>query len=331
MRLTSPDTLHALMHQRGLSLGELARHAGCSKGFVSHLLSGRRSSCTSVLARRLAAALDVPLDLLFQPYDTVPMQERTMTRSISRLTLVLALLCALSLVAPAGASVRSAPPQGPAASQVQRWPDEGHGSGRHHKRKWHWHKACKAIKKKLHRTGHHRKARHYSCQHAVRRHIHRKDLHGHRAQRLARGGIDLERIDFVYQFCPQHVNDCKINTWGPGGYVIRMDGVAYRDGRSGRIWVYDGPRGTPNGHLDCDIGDTTMIDVSQDDAGDWCWTTDDSDLSGPPPYRSLALRFNMRYRVKVSVGFFGASRVFDFQGFLAYNGKQWQNTPDGMW
>ena len=331
MRLTSPDTLHALIRQRRLSLAHVARRAGCSKGFVSHLLSGRRSSCSPDLARRIAVALDVPLDLLFQPYAPATTQEKTMTISVSRLTLVIALLSALLLVAPADALPRSAPTQGETVSQADRWPAEGHGSVKRHPRKWHWHKACKAIKKKLHRIGHHQQARRYSCKHTVRKRIHRKDLHGHRAQRLARGGIDLERIDFTYQFCPQHVNDCTINTWGPGGYVIRMDGVAYRDGNSGRIWVYDGPGGTPNGYLDCDIGDTTMIDVSQDDTGDWCWTTDDSDLSGPPPYMSLALQFNMRYRVEVSVGFFGASKVFDFEGFLAYNGTTWQNTPNGMW
>jgi len=331
MRLTSPATLRALICQRRLSLAHVARRAGCSKGFVSHLLSGRRSSCTPALAQRIAAALDVPLDLLFQPYEPAPTQETTMIRSASRLTLVIAMLCALVLVAPPQASARPTPPQGRVASQVERWPAEGQSAGKRHVRTWHWHKACKAIKKKLHRIGHHQQARRYSCRHAVRKHIHRKDLRGHRARELARGGIDLERIDFVYQFCPQHVNDCTINTWGPGGYVVRMEGVAYRDGNSGRIWVYDGPDGTPNGHLDCDIGDTTMIDVSQDDPGDWCWTTDDSDPSGPPPYRSLALRFNMTYRIDVSVGFFGASRVFDFEAYLAYNGKKWQNTPDGMW
>lgn len=65
MRLTSAETLRALMNQRGMSLGRLARYAGCSKSFISHLLSGRRRTCTPQLADRIAEALEVPLELLF--------------------------------------------------------------------------------------------------------------------------------------------------------------------------------------------------------------------------------------------------------------------------
>lgn len=67
MRLTSPDTLRALMAQRGFSMDRLARYAGCSKGMVSHLTSGRKRSCTPQLATNIAEALDVPLELLFVP------------------------------------------------------------------------------------------------------------------------------------------------------------------------------------------------------------------------------------------------------------------------
>lgn len=65
MRLRSPDTLRALMKQSSLSLGDLAELAGCSKGFISHLLSGRRSSCKPELAGRIAMALHVPTEVLF--------------------------------------------------------------------------------------------------------------------------------------------------------------------------------------------------------------------------------------------------------------------------
>ncbi|OBS01847.1 hypothetical protein A9W98_17840 [Mycobacterium gordonae] len=65
MRLRSPATLRALMEQYGFSLGRLARYADCSKGFISHLLSGRRSSCTPELAARIAEALNVPLEVIF--------------------------------------------------------------------------------------------------------------------------------------------------------------------------------------------------------------------------------------------------------------------------
>lgn len=67
MRLRSPATLRALMEQYDFSLGRLARYAACSKGFISHLLSGRRSSCTPDLATRIAEALNVPIEILFDP------------------------------------------------------------------------------------------------------------------------------------------------------------------------------------------------------------------------------------------------------------------------
>lgn len=67
MRLASPKTLSALMEQRGISMATLARYSGCSKGFVSHLTSGRRTTCTPALAERLAEALAVPVQVLFMP------------------------------------------------------------------------------------------------------------------------------------------------------------------------------------------------------------------------------------------------------------------------
>ncbi len=67
MKLTSRDTLRALMAQRGMGMGTLARYVGCSKGFISHLLSGRRGTCTPLLADRIAEALSVPLSILFVP------------------------------------------------------------------------------------------------------------------------------------------------------------------------------------------------------------------------------------------------------------------------
>lgn len=66
MRLRSPATLRALMEQYEFSLSRLARYADCSKGFISHLLAGRRSSCTAQLAERIAEALNVPTEVLFE-------------------------------------------------------------------------------------------------------------------------------------------------------------------------------------------------------------------------------------------------------------------------
>lgn len=67
MRLQSAGTLSALMKQRGFSMSRLARYAGCSKSFISHLIAGRKTTCTPELAERIAEALEVPLSLLFVP------------------------------------------------------------------------------------------------------------------------------------------------------------------------------------------------------------------------------------------------------------------------
>lgn len=65
MELTSSDTLKALMAQRGFSYERLARYAGCSKSFISHLVRGRKKTCTPQLATRIAEALEVPRAILF--------------------------------------------------------------------------------------------------------------------------------------------------------------------------------------------------------------------------------------------------------------------------
>lgn len=70
MRLNSADTLKALMAQRNYSQERLARYAGCSKGFISHLTGERKKSCSADLAERIAEALDVPLAVLFVPGDS---------------------------------------------------------------------------------------------------------------------------------------------------------------------------------------------------------------------------------------------------------------------
>ncbi|EHB58955.1 helix-turn-helix domain protein [Mycolicibacterium rhodesiae JS60] len=65
MQLQSGDTLRALIRQRGYSMGQVARHAGCSKAFVHGLCSGAKPSCSAQLGRRIAEVLDVPFELLF--------------------------------------------------------------------------------------------------------------------------------------------------------------------------------------------------------------------------------------------------------------------------
>jgi transcriptional regulator with XRE-family HTH domain len=65
MRLTSATTLRALMEQKDVSYADMARAAGRSKGFISHLTSGRRRTCLPEVADRIARRLDVHLELLF--------------------------------------------------------------------------------------------------------------------------------------------------------------------------------------------------------------------------------------------------------------------------
>ncbi|WP_426566422.1 helix-turn-helix domain-containing protein [Angustibacter sp. McL0619] len=67
MKLKSAGLMRELMGPGAcnLSLGELAEMSHCHKSFVSHLLSGRRSSCTPELAERIARSLRVPVTVLF--------------------------------------------------------------------------------------------------------------------------------------------------------------------------------------------------------------------------------------------------------------------------
>ncbi|TWS25393.1 helix-turn-helix transcriptional regulator [Tsukamurella sputi] len=83
MKLTSIETLRALMRQRGFSMQRLARYAGCSKSFIGHLCSGRKTTCTPQLAVRIAEALDVPVDLIFVVYGSADSGRNSRTKRIS--------------------------------------------------------------------------------------------------------------------------------------------------------------------------------------------------------------------------------------------------------
>lgn len=65
MKLTSAEMLAARMKQRGISYQMLAGAAGVSKSFISHLTSGRKSTCTPAVASRIEVTLDVPKGFLF--------------------------------------------------------------------------------------------------------------------------------------------------------------------------------------------------------------------------------------------------------------------------
>lgn len=67
MKLRSAEILVAFMRQKDFSMARLARYADCSKSMVGHLANGHKTSCTVALAQRIAEALDVPIEALFEP------------------------------------------------------------------------------------------------------------------------------------------------------------------------------------------------------------------------------------------------------------------------
>ena len=66
MKLRSAAILIAFMDQKNFSVQRLANYSGCSKSFIGFLRTGHKSSCTEQLAKSIAEALDVPLDVLFE-------------------------------------------------------------------------------------------------------------------------------------------------------------------------------------------------------------------------------------------------------------------------
>lgn len=70
MRLQSTERLRAFVgpeDDKKLSQRQLARYAGVHTSFINHLTSGRRNSCTPLVATRIAEAVGVPLEILFVP------------------------------------------------------------------------------------------------------------------------------------------------------------------------------------------------------------------------------------------------------------------------
>lgn len=66
MRLRSGGALREQMDRQGKSLADVARYAGVSRGFISHLTAGREKTCSPKVAQRIADLLGVGLELLFE-------------------------------------------------------------------------------------------------------------------------------------------------------------------------------------------------------------------------------------------------------------------------
>lgn len=68
MRLHSAERLRAFVGpeaEKKVSQRKLARYVGVHESFINHLTSGRRRSCTPLVAERIAEVVGVPIDILF--------------------------------------------------------------------------------------------------------------------------------------------------------------------------------------------------------------------------------------------------------------------------
>jgi len=61
----SPAALAQAMTYRSYTVRSLADAVGADRSTIGHLRSGRRHSCQPDLAKRIAAAVQMPLDFLF--------------------------------------------------------------------------------------------------------------------------------------------------------------------------------------------------------------------------------------------------------------------------
>jgi transcriptional regulator with XRE-family HTH domain len=69
MKLRSAELLRAFVgpeESKKLSARRLSRTVGVSAGFINHLTAGRKNSCLPETADRIAQALGVPTDVLFE-------------------------------------------------------------------------------------------------------------------------------------------------------------------------------------------------------------------------------------------------------------------------
>lgn len=67
MRLVSGEALRFWMGEKDKSLADLAAAAEVSRGFISHLRAGRKTTCTPRVAVAIVRCLDVPMQVLFVP------------------------------------------------------------------------------------------------------------------------------------------------------------------------------------------------------------------------------------------------------------------------
>lgn len=65
MIVRSPDALAQAMTYRNYSVRKLAEAVGVHRSTIGHLRSGARRNCDPETAKRIAAAVQMPIDFLF--------------------------------------------------------------------------------------------------------------------------------------------------------------------------------------------------------------------------------------------------------------------------
>jgi transcriptional regulator with XRE-family HTH domain len=67
MKLRDPQALREKLKDHHLSGAQVADHAGVSRSFISHMLAGRKKTCSDEVAERIAEVLHIPSTDLFDP------------------------------------------------------------------------------------------------------------------------------------------------------------------------------------------------------------------------------------------------------------------------
>lgn len=73
MKLRTSELLRAFVGPepgKKMSARRLARYADVHPSFIDHLLAGRRKSCEPRTANRIAEALEVPVEVIFEVHES---------------------------------------------------------------------------------------------------------------------------------------------------------------------------------------------------------------------------------------------------------------------
>jgi len=83
VKLRSPGVLREIIAQHGMTQAELGRTVGRSRSFISALCQGTRQSASDEVAILIAAALTVPVEVLFMSTESRPTVRNVLIASSS--------------------------------------------------------------------------------------------------------------------------------------------------------------------------------------------------------------------------------------------------------